>query len=142
MAEYLKIPEVARRLDVSEKTARRYVKAGALPSTFIGGAYRVTEEDLEAFVHRAEVKPEDASPKAQSPLPLEYQQRAAGVEVGEAFFVPLEEGEEPDTVTLKVIYVRLFEGDEPILRAMREASPAEAAKIREELAEKAGRESA
>jgi len=64
VADYLKIPEVARRLDVSEKTARRYVKAGALPSTFIGGAYRVTEEDLEEFVHRAEVTPEEASPKA------------------------------------------------------------------------------
>ena len=63
MADYLKIPELARRLDVSEKTVRRYVKAGALPSTFIGGAYRVTEEDLEEFVHRAEVTPEEASPK-------------------------------------------------------------------------------
>ena len=72
MAEYLKIPEVARRLDVSEKTARRYVKAGTLPSTFIGGAYRVTEGDLEEFVHQAEVKPEVASPgKAQRRSSLE-----------------------------------------------------------------------
>src|SRR5215203_4812607 len=63
VADYLKIPELVRRLDVSEKTARRYVKAGALPSTFIGGAYRVTEEDLKEFVHRAEVTPEEASPK-------------------------------------------------------------------------------
>lgn len=67
MADYLKIPELARRLDVSEKTARRYVKAGALPSAFIGGAYRVTEEDLEAFLRGAEVKPGDASPKAEAP---------------------------------------------------------------------------
>ncbi len=65
MADYLKIPELARRLDVSEKTARRYVKRGVLPSVFIGGAYRVTEVDLEAFLHGAEVKPEDASPKAE-----------------------------------------------------------------------------
>ncbi|MBA2715357.1 MAG: helix-turn-helix domain-containing protein [Rubrobacteraceae bacterium] len=71
MADYLKIPELAQRLDVSEKTARRYVKAGALPSTFIGGAYRVTEVDLEAFLRGAEVKPEDASPKAESPSSLE-----------------------------------------------------------------------
>jgi excisionase family DNA binding protein len=63
VADYLKIPELARRLDVSEKTVRRYVKAGALPSTFIGGAYRVTEEDLKDFVRRAEVTPEEASPK-------------------------------------------------------------------------------
>lgn len=72
MAEYLKIPEVARRLDVSEKTARRYVKAGTLSSTFIGGAYRVTEEDLAEFVHRAEVKPEDASPKRRGLLSAEW----------------------------------------------------------------------
>ncbi len=71
MAEYLKIPEVARRLDVSEKTVRRYIKSGALPSTFIGGAYRVTEEDLEGYIRRAEVKPEDASPKAESRSSLE-----------------------------------------------------------------------
>ncbi len=57
MADYLKIPELARRLDVSEKTARRYVKAGALPSTFIGGAYRVTEADLEEFFRAREVRP-------------------------------------------------------------------------------------
>ncbi len=72
MADYLKIPELARRLDVSEKTARRYIKGGALPSTFIGGAYRVTEEDLEEFVHRAEVKPEDASPKGRGLLSAEW----------------------------------------------------------------------
>jgi excisionase family DNA binding protein len=71
VADYLKIPELARRLDVSEKTARRYIKAGTLPSTFIGGAYRVTEKDLEEFLHRAEVKPEDASPKAESRSSLE-----------------------------------------------------------------------
>jgi excisionase family DNA binding protein len=71
VAEYLKIPEVARRLDVSEKTARRYIKSGALPSTFIGGAYRVTEKDLDEFVHRAEVRPEDASPKAPRHSPSE-----------------------------------------------------------------------
>jgi excisionase family DNA binding protein len=65
VADYLKIPEIARRLDISEKTARRYIKAGALPSTFIGGAYRVTEEDLEQFFHRAEVRPE--IPKVTAP---------------------------------------------------------------------------
>src|SRR5215218_9842883 len=69
VADYLKIPELARRLDVSEKTARRYVKAGTLSSTFIGGAYRVAEEDLEEFLRRAEVKPEDASPKDIAPSP-------------------------------------------------------------------------
>ncbi len=64
MAEQLKLPEVARRLEVSEKTARRYVKSGALPSIFVGGAYRVSEEDLEGFLQGAKVTPSGGSPKA------------------------------------------------------------------------------
>ncbi len=67
MAEHLKLPEVARRLDVSEKTARRYIKSGALPSVFIGGAYRVSEEDLEAFLQAAKVTPGGGSPKGSAP---------------------------------------------------------------------------
>jgi excisionase family DNA binding protein len=46
VADYIKLPEAARRLGVSEKTARRMVKSGKLPAEFIGGAYRVSEEDL------------------------------------------------------------------------------------------------
>ena len=67
MAEYLKIPEVAHRLDVSEKTARRYVKSGTLPSVFIGGAYRVSAGDLEDFLRSARVNPgkEQASPSLE-----------------------------------------------------------------------------
>lgn len=53
--EYVKIPELAHRLDVSEKTARRYVKEGKLPSVFIGGAFRVSEEDLRDFLEGAKV---------------------------------------------------------------------------------------
>jgi excisionase family DNA binding protein len=64
VAEQLKLPEVARRLGVSEKTARRYVKSGALPSIFVGGAYRVSEEDLEGFLQGAKVTPSGGSPKA------------------------------------------------------------------------------
>ena len=64
MAEQLKLPEVARRLGVSEKTARRYVKSGTLPSMFVGGAYRVSEEDLEGFLQSAKVTPSGGSPKA------------------------------------------------------------------------------
>lgn len=72
MGEYLKIPEVARRLDISEKTARRYIRSGELPSAFIGGAYRVSEEDLASYKKGAIVNPEELTtrPKAPSPLPL------------------------------------------------------------------------
>ena len=65
MADYLKIPEVARRLDVSEPTVRRMVKGGKLPSVFIGGAYRVSEHDLEDYLESARVIPG----KAQAPQP-------------------------------------------------------------------------
>lgn len=69
MAEYLKIPEVAQRLDVSEKTARRYVKMGELPSVFLGGAYRVSEEDLEKYLKAAKVQPGDGSGKGLASQP-------------------------------------------------------------------------
>jgi excisionase family DNA binding protein len=59
VSNQLKLPEVARRLGVSEKTARRYVKSGALPSGFVGNAYRVDEEDLEAFLQESKVSPRD-----------------------------------------------------------------------------------
>ena len=71
MAEQLKLLEVAKRLGVSEKTARRYVKSGAIPSVFVGGAYRVSEEDLEAFLQGAKVTPGTDSPKAFRALSAE-----------------------------------------------------------------------
>ena len=65
VADYLKLPEVARRLDVSEKTARRMVKAGNLPAVFIGGAYRISEEDLAEFLENAKVAPGKAPTSSQ-----------------------------------------------------------------------------
>ncbi len=72
MADYLKIPELARRLDVSEPTARRMVKGGKLPSVFVGGAYRVSEEDLAAYLEDAKVRIGDPSPKVVAPPSLEW----------------------------------------------------------------------
>ncbi len=74
MAEYIKLAEVARRLGVSEKTARRYVKSGALPSRFIGNSYRVDEADLERFLESSRVEPG----KGQAPLPLYEEEAGAG----------------------------------------------------------------
>jgi excisionase family DNA binding protein len=82
VAEYLKLTEVARRLDVSEKTARRYVKSGALPSVFIGGAYRVSEGDLEEFLDNAKVDPGKAPASSQpsfNGLLEEEQQQRRGI---------------------------------------------------------------
>lgn len=64
----LKLAGVAQHLDVSLDTARRYVKSGKIPSTFIGGAYRVSEEDLEAFVaSRKSDAPKANAPSASGP---------------------------------------------------------------------------
>ncbi len=65
MASYLKIPELARQLDISEQTARRMVKDGRIPSVFVGGAYRVEKGDLRNYLMAARVKV-DASPKAEA----------------------------------------------------------------------------
>jgi excisionase family DNA binding protein len=87
LADYLKIPEVARRLDVSEPTVRRMVKGGKLPSVFIGGAYRVSEADLEEFLENAKVEPGkvQAPPHSEPSLfnGLEEERRTYGSRVWE-----------------------------------------------------------
>lgn len=72
VADYVKIPALARRLDVSENTARRYIKAGRLPSSFIGGAYRVTEQDLARYIEDSKVTdpPKGQAPPSSQPSPL------------------------------------------------------------------------
>lgn len=91
MADYLKLPEVARRLDVSEKTARRMVKSGSLPAVFIGGAYRISEEDLTEFLQNAKVEPGkvQASPSPEQPnlngLIEEERRRAELEEIRESY---------------------------------------------------------
>jgi excisionase family DNA binding protein len=61
MADYLKIPEVAHLLGLSEKTIRRRVKAGEIPSVFIGGVYRIPQADLNEYLQLARVRPGKAS---------------------------------------------------------------------------------
>ena len=104
----------------------------------IAEALELSVSELRAELEGAERPLGQAPPEPR----LEGAERrtARDYQVGqaEAFFVPLEEGEEEDTVTLKFYYVRLLEGDEPILKAMRKASPDEEAAMRQEL-EKAGR---
>jgi excisionase family DNA binding protein len=44
------IAAIAKRLDVSEKSVRRYVERGRLPAYKIGGQIRIAEEDVRAFL--------------------------------------------------------------------------------------------
>ncbi len=62
MADYLKIKEVAERLEVSPKTARKYIRNGTIPSSFIAGAYKVHRDDLERYLEEARVTPKAPSP--------------------------------------------------------------------------------
>jgi len=65
----LSLSAVAGSLGVSERTVRRWIKSGKLKAYKPGRDYRIPESALRALVEESEV-----SPKAQSPLPLEYQQ--------------------------------------------------------------------
>jgi excisionase family DNA binding protein len=48
--QFLTIADVAARLDVCERTVRRWIKARALPVHRIGGLVRVSEADFAAFL--------------------------------------------------------------------------------------------
>ncbi|MDP9362897.1 MAG: helix-turn-helix domain-containing protein [Chloroflexota bacterium] len=51
--EWLSVPDVAKRLDVSEETVRRWIRGRALPVLDLGGpkaGYRIREADLETFL--------------------------------------------------------------------------------------------
>jgi excisionase family DNA binding protein len=47
---FVAIADVAARLDVCERTVRRWIKARALPVHRIGGLVRVSEADFAAFL--------------------------------------------------------------------------------------------
>jgi excisionase family DNA binding protein len=70
VADYLKIPEVAQLLGLSEKTVRRRVKAGEIPSVFVGGVYRISRAGLEEYLEKAKVSPGKAPAPPSSQLTL------------------------------------------------------------------------
>jgi len=44
------VPEVAAVLALSKESVGRLIKAGALPSVKVGGARRIRQSDLDAFI--------------------------------------------------------------------------------------------
>lgn len=52
METWLTVDDVAGRLRVHERTIRRWIEAGRLPATNLGGraGYRIAETDLLAFM--------------------------------------------------------------------------------------------
>ena len=140
----LTISELAKRAGVSRDTIShaergRHSLQGPSLSKIAHALGRVPSELL--------AEEERLTPKAESRSSLEptllneleeERRQTPGIEVVDTFFVPPEEGEEEDKVILKFYYVRLLEGDEPILKVMREVSPDEEAMARRHL-EKSGR---
>src|SRR5215207_5903364 len=118
---FLSLSETARLINVSERTIHRWIQDGRLPAYKPGRAYRFRMSDIEAFLEE------------RRGIPLaEREPLDPDIEVVGSFFVPGEEQR------VEFHYVRLFEGGEPILKAMRKATPDEEAAMRQEL-EKAGR---
>jgi len=54
----LRIEDVATKLNVSQKSVRRYIHSGKLLANKIGGVYRVEESALEYFVQKSLFAPE------------------------------------------------------------------------------------
>jgi excisionase family DNA binding protein len=60
--EQLKVEEVAKRLDVDERTIYRYIESGELKAVKIGG-WRIAEDDLEKFIVSRRNKPKKTKKK-------------------------------------------------------------------------------
>ncbi|MDF2710802.1 MAG: MerR family transcriptional regulator [Nonomuraea muscovyensis] len=62
---YYSVDQVAELLDLHVRTVRSYVRDGKLRATRIGKQYRVTREDLEAFLGRPVSPPAPAGSHAE-----------------------------------------------------------------------------
>lgn len=63
----LRIENVAERLNLSQKSVRRYIHAGKIKSNKIGGVYRVEEEALEYFIQTSLFNPESYNIELKNP---------------------------------------------------------------------------
>lgn len=57
--QLLRIEDIAERLNVSQKSVRRYIHAGKLKSSKIGGVHRIDEVDLEKFIESSSFESEE-----------------------------------------------------------------------------------
>lgn len=49
----LTISESAKRLNIAERTLRKWLREGILPGAKMGRIWRVDEKDLEEFIQKA-----------------------------------------------------------------------------------------
>jgi excisionase family DNA binding protein len=59
--QWLTVAEIARLLQIDEQTVRRWIRAGRLPATNLGGkaGYRIEPNDLQGFL--ASLRAQEAS---------------------------------------------------------------------------------
>lgn len=50
--EYLSTREIAERLGVHLRTVGNWIRRGELPAVRVGGQYRVSKQDFEAFLEQ------------------------------------------------------------------------------------------
>ncbi len=58
---YLTVADVARQLQISEDTVRRWLKSGKLPALKIGKEWRIDPDDLKTFLAQSRKQPPDTS---------------------------------------------------------------------------------
>lgn len=56
MEKLYTMPEVAKILKVALQTVRNFIERGDLMATKLGGAVRITESDLKAFIEKGKGK--------------------------------------------------------------------------------------
>jgi len=64
--QLLRVPEVARRLDISESTVLLWLRTRKLKGYRPGGTrlgWRIRQSDLEAFIERSSNQPEEGTAK-------------------------------------------------------------------------------
>ncbi len=59
---YLTVTDVAKQLQVSEDTVRRWLKSGKLVGLKFGKDWRIDPDDLKAFLAQSRKQPPDTSP--------------------------------------------------------------------------------
>ena len=64
------LSEVAGLMGVSERTVRRWIKAGRLKAYKPGRDYRIPEAGIRTFIEESEI-----SPKVETPLQLEFEEQ-------------------------------------------------------------------
>lgn len=52
----LTISESAKRLNITERTLRKWLREGVLPGVKMGRIWRVDDQDLEEFIHQSKKK--------------------------------------------------------------------------------------